>query len=353
MSGDGAASRVRITRLSDVKPERIDWLWPGYLARGKLHVFDGDPGLGKSTMLADLAARITNGKPWPDAQPGCEPAGIVLMSAEDGLGDTIRPRLDAAGADVARVVAITGIKTTDEGGQLYDRMPALPGDIDLVRAAVEDVAGALVVIDPLMAYLGGDVNSHRDQDVRRALAPLAAMAESTGAAVVLVRHLTKGGGGSAIYRGGGSIGIIGAARLGFTVARDPDDEGRVIVACTKANITAMAPSLAYRLTDSPDHGCARVEWDDGPVNFSATDLLHAATETPEDRADRTDAAKWLRSYLMDNGGEAAAQDVFKAGKADGHQQHTLQRARKRAGVETVKAGMGAGWLWCLTTKSDN
>ncbi|GFJ91707.1 ATP-binding protein [Phytohabitans rumicis] len=191
---DGSEPGVRLVNLADVTPERIDWLWPGYLARGKLHVIDGDPGLGKSTMTLDVAARVTNGKPWPDAQPGCTPAGVVLLSAEDGLGDTIRPRLDAAGADVAQVVALTAIPYRDEqSGQLVDRMPALPGDIPRVREAVDQVGAAVVIVDPLMAYLGGDVNSHRDQDVRRALAPLAKMAEQIGAAVILVRHLSKGG----------------------------------------------------------------------------------------------------------------------------------------------------------------
>ncbi|MEV4820250.1 AAA family ATPase [Micromonospora sp. NPDC049274] len=345
-TGEQPKSRVKLVRLSDVKREHIDWLWPGYIARGKLHVIDGDPGLGKSTATADLAARITAGKPWPDGQPGCTPAGVVLLSAEDGLGDTIRPRLEAAGADLDRVVALTGITSWDEeAGELYERMPALPGDIGRIRAAVEQVGAALVIIDPLMAYLGGDVNSHRDQDVRRALAPLAKMAEETGAAIKLIRHNTKGGGNNALYRGGGSIGIIGAARLGFTFARDPEDEHRVIVACTKANITAIPQSLAYRLVDSPDHGCARVEWHDGPVGYTATDLLAASHESADDRADRNDAAAWLRGYLLDNGGEADALTVYKAGEKAGFTRDTLKRAKKRAGVKAEKGGFDAGWMW--------
>ncbi|MBM0232885.1 AAA family ATPase [Micromonospora sp. STR1_7] len=352
-TGEQPKSRVKLVRLSDVKREHIDWLWQGYIARGKLHVIDGDPGLGKSTATADLAARITAGKPWPDGQPGCTPAGVVLLSAEDGLGDTIRPRLEAAGADLDRVVALTGITSWDEdAGELYERMPALPGDIGRIRAAVEQVGAALVIIDPLMAYLGGDVNSHRDQDVRRALAPLAKMAEETGAAIKLIRHNTKGGGNNALYRGGGSIGIIGAARLGFTFARDPEDEHRVIVACTKANITAIPQSLAYRLVDSPDHGCARVEWHDGPVGYTAADLLAASHESADDRDDRNDAAAWLRGYLLDNAGEAEAGSVLKAGEKAGFQKHTLQRARKRAGVKSEKAAFDAGWMWRLDDEGD-
>lgn len=348
LDDDSHTSRARLIRLSDVHREQIDWLWPGYLARGKLHIIDGDPGLGKSTATTDWAARTTTGRSWPDGQPGCDPAGVVLLSAEDGLGDTIRPRLEAAGADLDRVAALTGVRTADdETGEIYERLPALPGDIPKIRQAVEQLSAAMVIIDPLMAYLGGDVNAHRDQDVRRALAPLARMAEETGAAVLLVRHNTKSGGNNALYRGGGSIGIIGAARLGFTFARDPEDDGRVIVACTKANITSKPASLAYRLVDCPEHGCARAEWHDGPVAYTAEDLLAAAQESPDDRADRNDAAAWLRAYLLDNGGEAEAADVIKAGEKVGYQKHTLQRARKRAGVRTEKASFDAGWMWRL------
>src|SRR5262245_17169993 len=173
--------------LADVNAEKIDWLWAGYLAKGKIHVFDGDPGLGKSTATIDIAARVTTGKPWPDGQPGCAPAGVVLLSAEDGLGDTIRPRLDAAGADVTKVVAITGIPYIDhDTGESYERSVTLPNDLDRIRVAIEAVGAAVLIVDPLMAYLGGDVNSHRDQDVRRALAPLAALAEEIGVAVILI-----------------------------------------------------------------------------------------------------------------------------------------------------------------------
>ena len=173
----------------------------------------------------------------------------------------------------------------------------------------------MVIIDPLMAYLGGDVNSHRDQDVRRALAPLARMAEETGAAVILVRHNTKGGGSNALYRGGGSIGIIGAARLGFTFARDPEDEGRVIVACTKANITSTPPSLAYVLSMPGPRGCARVE-----CRMTAKSLRRRGP-TGRSRRSRPKTAPTVTTppggcgaYLLDNGGEAEAADVFKAGE---------------------------------------
>lgn len=330
-----------VRRMSDVRPERVSWLWPGYLAAGKLHVIDGDPGLGKSTATLDLAARLTAGKPWPDDAAGPVPRGVLLVSAEDGLADTIRPRLDAAGADVDRVLALTGVAIPHAGG-VDERMPVLPGDIDRLVDIIREHDVGLAVVDPLMAYLGGDIDSHRDQDVRRALAPLARAAEQTGCAVVLVRHLRKGG-GSALYRGGGSIGIIGAARFGYVVGRDPDDQARRVIAASKSNLAAEPPALAFRLVDAG--GAARVQWE-GIVAHTAGALLGEPLDD-DDRAERDVAAEWLRGYLADEGGEAAFADLIRAARKDGHAESTLRRARSRAGVETVRSGFPARSVWRL------
>ena len=240
--------------LSEVEPEQVEWLWPGRLPLGKLAVLDGDPGLGKSALTLDLAARVSAGLELPDGSR-CGPAGVVLLSAEDGLEDTIRPRLDAAGADTERIVALSMIGV----GTRAERLVSLTQDLDAIEAAIRRVGAALVVIDPLMAFLTGKTDSHKDQDIRRALAPLAALAERTGAAVLIVRHLNKSAGGNALYRGGGSIGIIGAARAGLVVAPDPEDPERRILAANKHNLSGAAPSLVFRVEAAPN-GAARVAW---------------------------------------------------------------------------------------------
>src|SRR5918997_427133 len=179
--------------LSEVEPEQVEWLWPGRLPLGKLAVLDGDPGLGKSALTLDLAARVSAGLELPDGG-----------------------RCGPAGADNERIVALTMIGV----GTRAERLVSLTQDLDAIEAAIGRVGAALVVIDPLMAFLTGKTDSHKDQDIRRGLAPLAALAERKGAAVLLVRHLNKSAGGNALYRGGGSIGIIGAARAGLVVAPD-------------------------------------------------------------------------------------------------------------------------------------
>ncbi|MCC6642288.1 MAG: AAA family ATPase, partial [Deltaproteobacteria bacterium] len=299
----------------------------------------GDPGLGKSSVTLDLAARVTTGRAMPDGSPGAS-GGVVLLSAEDGLADTIRPRLDAAGADVSRVVALASIRL-DTG----ERMPELPLDLAAVEAAIERVSAVLVVVDPLMAYLGPETNSYRDQDVRRALAPLAALAERSGAAVLVVRHLRKSSGGPATHAGGGSIGIIGAARSGLLVARDPEDDDRRILAPTKSNLGPPAASLAYRIVPAGD--AAAVEWL-GVTDHSAADLLAAAAAADsEERHAGAEAREWLGGLLLD--GPVPAAEAQRRARADGIADRTLRRAREALGVVIRRRGWGPGSVvtWAL------
>jgi hypothetical protein len=330
--------------LADVTPERVRWLWPGRLPAGKLVVLDGDPSTGKSTLSLDLAARVSTGTAWPDGTE-CPAGDVLLLSAEDGLADTIAPRLTAAGAGLDHVHALTDVRLTDEGGTVRKAPPSLPRDLHVVEHVVTTHRVRLVIVDVLMAFLSGKVDSHRDQDVRGVLHQLAALAEKTGATIVLIRHLNKSGGGAALYRGGGSIGIIGAARAAFLVARDPDDEQRRIFAVTKSNLAVEPPALAYRLVDDPDNGCARVEWEDQPTEHKAADLLGAPSDG--DDGAQSEAVAWLINYLTDNGGQAPAGDLIKAAAKDGIAKRTVQRARKKAGVDSRKNGFGGDWVWSL------
>jgi hypothetical protein len=277
--------------LSEVVPEPVRWLWEGRIALGKLNLVDGDPGTGKSAATTDLAARVSVGKPWPDGAP-CKAGGVVILSAEDGLADTIRPRFDAAGGDPLKVVALSTVPDA-EGNE---RQIAIPDDLNVIEVAIERVGALLVVMDPLMAFLPGEVNSHRDQDVRRALAPTAKLAERTGAAIVVVRHLNKATGGNALYRGGGSIGIVGAARSGLLIAKHPEDDSRRVLASIKSNLAAPAPSLVFGLS-STEEGAVRVDWK-GESILDAAALLSAPTD-PEERSVLQDAKDLLREVLED------------------------------------------------------
>lgn len=330
------------TILADVEPVRVSWLWPGRIPLGRLTVLDGDPGLGKSSLTLDLAARVTRGGSMPDGTRGLDgPAGVILLGAEDGLADTVRPRLDAAGADPSRVYALTGVRQYDD----EDRDPRLPTvqDTAAIREAAAGVGGMLLVVDPLSAYMGAGVDGHRDIDVRTALAGLAQLAEATGLAVLLVRHLRKSGAANPLYAGGGSIAIIAAARSGLLLARDPDDDERLVLATTKGNLAPPQPSLGLRVVTTDD--ALRVEWT-GPSARSAVDLL-AVQAGPEARTARDEAAEWLRGEL--DGGPVAVADLRRTARVVGVSWRTVERAKSALRVvaerDTDAGGKVVGWSW--------
>src|SRR5262245_28466266 len=196
----------RVAVLADVQSTSIDWIWPGRIARGKLHVLAGDPGLGKSFLTLDIASRITSGNVWPDG--GTAPIGNVLVfSLEDDAADTIRPRVTAMGGDEYRIyVENRETKTL-----------SLDKEIHHLQELIIETGAVLVVIDPLNAYVG-NVDTFNDAKVRTVLGPLSTAASATKAAVLAVMHLNKNEEMGDLYRVGGSIGFIGAARLAFAVS---------------------------------------------------------------------------------------------------------------------------------------
>lgn len=247
---------LRTVRMLDVQPEPVRWLWSGRVPEGKITVLDGDPGLGKSTMVFDLAARLSAGRPMPGEGYGVQ-GHVVIWSVEDGLADTIRPRLEAAGADLSRITAITEILS-------------LPEDLPRLFALITATKARLFILDPLMAALSSGVKSNNDQDIRRTLAQLQDLGQRTGCAILIIRHLNKGE-GPAMYRGGGSIGIIGAARSGLVVGKDPRmPETRRILARTKCNLAPPVPALCYSFLQRGD--VAIVHWE-GECDITADELL--------------------------------------------------------------------------------
>ena len=259
---DLAAPRpsVIITQLSTVEPLALDWLWERYIPAPMITIIDGDPGLGKSLLTIDLIARVTRGSAMPGELPTIahEPRGAVLLSAEDDLARIIVPRLLAAGANLDLAVVV---RMLERDGTTREPL-ICPDDLAAIEEAIAKVRAAIVVIDPLVAYLPANANANRDQDVRRSLSILADLGERSGASIVGVRHLRKAGADNALYRGGGSIGIIGAARAGLLVAPDPDDPTgqQRIIAVTKNNLGPPPPSLAFRLEVGPGEPQPHVIW---------------------------------------------------------------------------------------------
>ena len=329
--------------VADVEPEPVRWMWPGRLSAGKVHLLDGDPGTGKSTIYSFLAACVTAGVPWPDGAlvPASARGGVVIVTAEDDVATTIRPRLEAAGADVSRVSVVGVIPTPNGAG----RLPVLPDDVALIVGECDRIGARLLVFDPVTAYLG-DINSHRDSDVRGGLAPLAEAAERAGVAVVLVRHLNKGTGGSALYRGGGSIAFSGLARLVLLAGKVPDDPtgDRRALAVAKCNIASFAPTLGYHLESAGPLGVGRTAWH-GPVPVTADDLVRPPAG-PAATPAQDDAVDFLTAALAS--GPRLALELYAEAKDAGISETTLKRAKARLGIEAERRGGAGGsgaWYW--------
>ncbi len=323
-------------RCADITPAAVSWLWEPYLARGKLSVLDGDPGTGKSFVTIDVAARVTTGSPMPGGTAAA-PGVVLLLNAEDDARDTIRPRVTAAGGDPdrLRVFAAPGLG--------LERMPQFPNDLGPLEDAIRETAASLVVIDPMMAFFPPEVSANNDQCIRTALTPLAAIAAATDACILLVRHLRKAGGASAIYRGSGSIGIMGAVRTGLMIARHPDDSDLRVLTLSKTNIGPPGRSLGFRLT-SANSGPTRVEWT-GPLDVSADDLFGACVPLRAGSRTRERAAEWLRQFLAD--GRRRAAEVVEAAATAGIPSRTLERVKAVVGVksEAVARAGRVEWWW--------
>lgn len=264
LSGDrDGPEATHLTTLADINPESVAWLWPGRIPFGKITIIEGDPGLGKSTLALDIAARLTRCSPMPGESRSVH-GSVILLTAEDGLADTVRPRFDAAGGDARWVHSF------QVDGPHGQELPTFPQNAEELEIVIRDTYAKLVILDPLVAFLDAANNSWKDADVRRALSPLARVAEETGAALLTIRHLTKSFGGPAIYRGGGSIGIVGAARSALLIASDPTNSDRRVLASVKSNLAPTPVSLAFSII--PRGSSSGVSWH-GESDCTADDLL--------------------------------------------------------------------------------
>lgn len=330
---------LAVTRcLADVEPEQIRWLWPGRIARGKLTLTVGDPGLGKSFLTLDIAAHVSTGAEWPDGRSNRQ-GSVILLSAEDDAGDTIRPRLDAMSADVSRIYILDAVRHIDhDAGKTSERMPTLGDTAPLAEAIVTAGDVRLVIVDPVSAYLG-QVDSHKNADLRALLSPLANLAATYGVAVVAVSHLNKST-SSAIYRTMGSLAFTAAARAVWAVAKDKDDTARRLLLPIKNNIGPDSSGLAYRIAGN----APRVEWESEPINVTADDAL--CSEPTEVRAEREDAMDWLREVLA--AGPVKVKDLQKWSHEAGHTWPTVRRAKTALNVQSAKAGFEhSAWYWEL------
>ncbi|PYP91697.1 MAG: hypothetical protein DMG65_06535 [Candidatus Angelobacter sp. Gp1-AA117] len=328
-----ATTEPVLITLSDVAPTKVRWLWPNRVPLGKLTMFVGDPGIGKSFVALDLAARVSTGS---NEVTSC--GDVILLSAEDDPADTIRPRLDSVKADTARIHYLKSVRTSDNGTQ-RERMFRLTQDIAQIAEALNrHPQTKLVIIDPLSAYMGG-VDGNKDEDVRSILAPLAELAAKYGVAIVCIKHMNKAEEKSAMYRAGGSIAYIAAVRIAWMFLKDRNNPQRNFMLPLKCNIGPTPDGVAYSIQET-DSG-PRVVWESQPIKVNLEDALRPAVPNRETKLEK--AKKWLSELLAD--GPLSSNDVDEAATKAGFSLATLRRASEEINVARTRAGFGQNGQW--------
>ena len=349
--GDLDAPRIAAVILvngNDISPEPIAWLWPDWLALGKLHVLAGAPGQGKTTIALAIAAAVTTGTTWPDGTR-CELLGNVLIwSGEDDPADTLLPRLLAAGADRSRIYFVDGTRIA---GEVVPFDPAR--DMAALLAAAERIGNVrMVMVDPIVNVVTGD--SHKNTEVRRALQPLVDLAASMNAALVGITHFSKGGqGADPAQRVIGSVAFTAVARVVLVAAKvqGADGEERRILARGKSNIGPDDGGLTYSLEQTevlPGITASRIVWG-AQVKGTARDLL-AEPDQDTSTGSQSEAMEFLRDRLAQ--GTCPAKTLKQEAMDAGVSWKSVRTASEKLGVLKRKGGMDLGWYWTLRSAED-
>jgi hypothetical protein len=307
----------------------------------------GHPGLGKSLVTIAWAAIVSTGGRWPVEGGRAECGSVLIMSAEDDAADTIRPRLEAAGADLDRCHIIGMVREGSDGDPQRQRGFSLVNDLPLLDKALSDTSDcALVIIDPIAAYLG-TTDSHKNAEVRAVLAMLAQLAGKHNVAIVVVSHLRKSFTGDAILQVSGSLAFVAAARAVFVITADKDDETRRLLLPLKNNIGNDRTGYAYQIDAVSRPGeieTCRIAWEPESVTVTADEAL--APRDGESRVKKVEAAAgWLRVLLADC--PVPQTEVEALAEAAGHSWGTLRRAADEIGVIKAKRSFGGPSLWSL------
>ena len=341
---------VQIVCAAGIRPEPIEWLWPGWLAAGKVHILAGSPGTGKTSIALAMGASITAGGRWPDGTRA--PLGDVLIwSGEDDPKDTLIPRLLACGADLQRAHIVSGVVDRD-GHRAFD--PANDTILLLEAARAIERPIRLLIVDPVVSAVSGD--SHKNAEVRRALQPLVDLGQALRCAVIGITHFSKSTAGrDPVDRVNGSLAFGALARIVLAAAKLPEDDGRVgvrLLARAKSNIGPDDGGYEYHLDiveAAPGVEATRVTWG-AAVEGSARELLAMAEPSQGDLNDDSalsDAKRFLLDMLRD--GPVESKVIYAEARGAGHAERTLHRAKKELGIEAEKEGKG-GWKWAKPAK---
>ena len=316
---------LRLIRMDTIQETEVTWLWYPYIPYGKITIIQGDPGEGKTTLVLHLAAALTRGRQIGSDEVR-DPVTVIYQTAEDGLADTVKPRLLAADADCSRVLVI------DESEKCVSMTD------DRLENAIQQTNARLVILDPIQAYLGADVDMHRANEIRPVMKHLGDLAEKYGCAIVLIGHMNKAVGVKASYRGLGSIDFAASARSVLIVARDRNNPTTRVVVQVKSSLAPEGKPIAFEL--DPEQGFLFI----GDYEVDPEELLTGTGSKKKAKV----AEELLISALMQ--GEVSQQSILERAIALGISKRTLDQVKKSLGVQSKKR-QGC-WYWYLPESKD-
>ena len=314
--------KLKMIRMSEVQSQEIEWLWYPFIPYGKLTIIQGDPGDGKTTMVLNLAAKLSKGEALDENMKVTEPVNVIYQTAEDGLADTVKPRLELAGADCERIIVID---ESDKSLSMVD---------ERLEQAIVRTGARLLILDPIQAYLGGGMDMNRANEARDMTKKLGALAEKTKCAIILIGHMNKASGNKAAYRGMGSIDFFAVARSVLLVGRVEGESNTRAVVQIKNNLAAFGHPKAFALSEDG------FKWL-GDYEITVDEVLGGITP----KANKMEQAKQMLRELAETQSAVLSNEIFDRANELGISKRTLENAKKELGVQTRK--INNAWNWEL------
>ena len=314
--------KLKMIRMSEVQSQEIEWLWYPFIPYGKLTIIQGDPGDGKTTMVLNLAAKLSKGEALDENMKVTEPVNVIYQTAEDGLADTVKPRLELAGADCERIIVID---ESDKSLSMVD---------ERLEQAIVRTGARLLILDPIQAYLGGGMDMNRANEARDMTKKLGALAEKTKCAIILIGHMNKASGNKAAYRGMGSIDFFAVARSVLLVGRVEGESNTRAVVQIKNNLAAFGHPKAFALSEDG------FKWL-GDYEITVDEVLGGITP----KANKMEQAKQMLRELAETQSAVLSNEIFDRANELGISQRTMENAKKELGVQTRK--INNAWYWDL------
>ena len=315
-------TELKMIRMSEIEAQEIKWLWYPFIPYGKLTIVQGDPGDGKTTMILNLAAQLSKGKCFEDGSAVEAPMKIIYQTAEDGLADTVKPRLEKAGADCEQILVID---ESDKSLSMID---------ERIEEALKTSGAKMLILDPIQAYLGGGMDMNRANEAREMTKKLGMLADKYGCAIILIGHMNKAAGNKAAYRGMGSIDFFAVARSVLLVGRVVGEPDIRAVVQIKNNLAEFGHPKAFRLSDDG------FDWI-GDYEITVDEVLGGIAP----KANKLEQAKRLLMELAETNNMMLSGEILELAADEDISKRTMETAKKELGVKAKK--INNAWYWVL------